>query len=407
MFGLPVIGAAIASFHDSSSAGTSIQLPPENLHGLTISLFQQISRASLEPRSEDDIHAYIKAEVHRVTAKYHHTFDRLRKVTGVNHFLDARSEEIEKRTEGEVPLIPVSHRAVWVGMTSIGNGRGQARLAAKFDTSVVDTIVHHGQYDHRYSTSARDTGVAFERNYLDGTRAEGRVVLDSVYVGGLEAHDVAIGAATESTANPYDCDVIVGMASLTSSQTSALRRPGLVPTLLAQRSIEYNLFGFGLWKDGGAHLNIGHIQPEYQDQIAWAPIQNPELGIWSAPFVISGNEGVQIGVVDTGSSMIVGPYELVRNVIIAAGMVVYEQDGQVYGMYHERGPRPYVSINIAGLNVVLSAESLAHGTREGLTFAGIVGKEHMGGWWLLGGTFLQNVYAVFDGDRQMLGFAPH
>ncbi|KAL9932334.1 hypothetical protein V8E36_008813 [Tilletia maclaganii] len=369
-------------------------------------MFSLFHAQQFEPRSEDDMHTYIKAEVDRVMAKYDHTFDRFREAAGVNHFLDARSEDIEKRTEGELPLTPVLHRAVWVGMISIGNGRGQARLTAKFDTRVVDTIVHHG-YDRRRSRGSRDTGATFEIDYLDSNRAEGRVVLDSVFVAGLEAHNFAIGAATASTVNPDDGDVIVGMASLMSSQTSAFRRPGLIPTLLAQHAIQHNLFGFGLWKDGGARLDIGHTPTEYRGRIAWIPILNPEFGMWTAPFAISGVEGLQIGVVDTGSRMIVGPYELVRNVIIFAGMVDHDQDGQVHGMYHELGPRPYVSINIAGLDVVLSAESLAYETREDLTLASIVGKENMGGWWLLGDTFLQNVYAIFDGDRQMLGFAPH
>ncbi|KAL9932931.1 hypothetical protein V8E36_008186 [Tilletia maclaganii] len=406
MFGLSVIGAAIASTNHSSSAGTSIQLPPKNLRGHTIPLFQQISRAQFESKSEDDMHAYIKAEADRVTAKYHHIFHRFREATDVNHFLDARSEEIEKRTETEVPLIAIPHRAVWVGMISIGNGPGQGRLTAKFDISSVQTVVHHGQYDRRYSLTARNMGTPFEMIYIDGNRARGRVVLDSVYVEGLEADDVALGVATESTVSPDDCDVIVGMASLRSSHASALGRFGLVPTLLAQHSIEYNLLGFGLWKHGGAHLDIGHIPSEYRDRISWTPVLNPELGVWKASFVISGVGGAQIGVVDTGSSVIVGPRELVRDVILAAGMGLYEQDGRTYGTYNELGPRPRVSINIAGLNVVLSAESLAHGTREGLTVACIIGVQNTGGRWLLGTTFLQNVYAVFDGDHQMLGFVP-
>ncbi|KAL9932972.1 hypothetical protein V8E36_008227 [Tilletia maclaganii] len=383
MFGLSFIGAAIASTHQSSSAGTSIQLPPKNLRGHTISLFQQISRAQFESRSEDDMHAYIKAEADRVTAKYRHTFDRFKEATGVNHSLDARSEEIEKRTEVEVPLTLIPHRAVWVGMISIGNGPGQGQLTAKFDTRT-----------------------PFETTYIDGSHARGTVVLDSVYVDRQEARNVAIGVATESTVSPDDCDVIVGMASLRSSQTSGLGRFGLVPTLLAQQSVEYNLLGFGLWMYGRARLDIGHIPSDYRDRISWTPVLNPELGMWNASFVISGVRGAQSGIVDTGSRMIVGPYELVRDVIRAAGMRLYEQDGRAYGTYDELGRRPRVSIKIAGLNVVLSAESLRYGTRDGLTFACIIGVEDTGGRWLLGTTFLQNVYTVFDGDRQMLGFAP-
>ncbi|KAL9938433.1 hypothetical protein V8E36_003056, partial [Tilletia maclaganii] len=249
-------------------------------------------------------------------------------------------------------------------------------------------------------------GANFQIQYHEGTYAEGRVVFESVYVAGLRARHVAIGAATRSTVSPDDCDVIVGMASLMSPETSALRQPGLVPTMLAQGSIEHNLFAFGLWKDREARLDIGHIPAEYLDRISWTPVTHPQLGMWTVRFTISGVDGVQIGVVDTGSRMIVGPYRRVRRMFIHADMEMREENGRVFGQYHELGSQPYFVINIAGLNVVLNGDSLAYGTFEDLTVAGIVGQQNLGNWWLLGAPFLQNVYAVFNGNLRMVGFAP-
>ena len=95
------------------------------------------------------------------------------------------------------------------------------------------------------------------------------------------------------------------------------------------------------------------------------------------------------------------------NVLTAAGMETRTEGGLLYGAYHTDGPTPYVAINIAGLNLVLSGESLAYRNDGPLTIAGIAGRHGMDGWWVLGDTFLQNVYAVFDAEGKRMGFAPH
>ncbi|KAL9933697.1 hypothetical protein V8E36_007355 [Tilletia maclaganii] len=409
MLGLSLISAAMAWPHQGSSIGRSTQLHAGNSTWHTIPLFQQVPHPCFEPRRDADVHAFIKAEGDRVMAKHHLTFDRFKEATGQKHFLDKRSEanRTAKRTDGETSLIPVRGSVAWVGMIVVGTGRGQAPVTAKFDTGALDLIVHHGQYDYSRSTYAEHTGNSFELAYSDGTRAEGRVMLDTVFVADLVAFNLAIGDATTSTVNAYDYQAVVGMTTLVRPEVSALRRPGLIRTLYAQRSIERKLFCFGLWKVEDARLDIGHIAPQYRGLMSWTHILNPQFGMWTAPFLITGVEVVQTAVVDTGTRLVIGPYDLVFNVITAAGMGIRQHDGQLYGTYPTNGPRPYVAISIAGLNVVLSDDSLKYQYHEELTVAGIVGKRDMDGWWILGATFLQNVYAVFDADRLRMGFALH
>ncbi|KAL9932336.1 hypothetical protein V8E36_008815 [Tilletia maclaganii] len=102
-------------------------------------------------------------------------------------------------------------------------------------------------------------------------------------------------------------------------------------------------------------------------------------GLWTIPFTISGVEEAQIAVVDTGARRLVGLYELVKNVITAAGMVVMERNGHVHGVYSASERPPQVSTTIAGLKVVMSAESLAYQKHGEVIVAGIVGKREMDG----------------------------
>ncbi|KAL9932356.1 hypothetical protein V8E36_008835 [Tilletia maclaganii] len=302
-------------------------------------------------------------------------------------------------------LAPVRHGVLWVGLINVGTGRGQTQLTANFDTGAIDTIIHPGQYPFLASSSARYTGKVFQLEYSDGTTAQGRVMLETVSLARLQALDVAIGDSTISTVNADESQAIVGMASLMPPGVSALRRPGLIPTLFAQGSIERRLVCFGLWKDETARLDIGHIAPMYRGRISWTPVLNPEYGIWASSFAISGVAEPQVAIVDTGTSLIIGPYELVFRVIIAAGLLPYEQDGHIHGMYPTNGPRPFVAIHIAGLQFVLTADSLAYQEDGAFTIVGIVGKQGQSGWWVLGDVFLQNVYAVFDTEGRRIGFA--
>ncbi|KAL9932344.1 hypothetical protein V8E36_008823 [Tilletia maclaganii] len=260
MLSLSLISAAIALSYHASSVGRFTELRSTetsiyNSSWHTIPLFQQVPHARFKPRTNKEVHACIKAEVDRATAKQHHTFDRFKEATGEKHFLDKRSEAnlTVKRADGEMPLTPVRSGVAWIGMVIIGSGFGQARVRAKFDTGALDLIIHHSQYDFIRSSSAQHTRDSFQLGYSDGTTAEIRVMLDTVFVAGLVATDLAIGDATYSTADPYDYEAVVGVTTLVRPEVSALRRPGLIPTLYAQGSIPDKVFCFGLWKGGGMH----------------------------------------------------------------------------------------------------------------------------------------------------------
>ncbi|KAL9932343.1 hypothetical protein V8E36_008822 [Tilletia maclaganii] len=397
-----LIRAATPFIRDDNPPGTVHHLYRDGSAGHTIRLFRQShSRAHSESRSEADLHAYVKAEVDRVTNKY--------SAIGFKYFVETRSNEslLQERTTGRVPLTPVRNGMAWIGVISVGTGCGEVPLTANFDTGSSDVIILPGQYDPTRSTSARHTAESFQLTFVDSNNVQGSVILETVQVAGLEARNVPIRHAITSTLNSGGFQSLIGMASLVSPATSTRRQLGLIPKLLEQGCLQYNLFGFGLWQDARALLDLGCVPRQYRGQISWTDIINPEEGFWTCGFGISGLAGAQSAVVDTGTSMITGPMDLVRTVLLQAGMQTYERNGILYGLYRSDGPTPHISISIAGIDLVLSAQSMAYKNRGEFTLVGIAGRRGTSGWWVLGGVFLQNVYAVFDGEALRIGFAPH
>ncbi|KAL9932332.1 hypothetical protein V8E36_008811 [Tilletia maclaganii] len=406
-----LVNATVSMASDAKIFGASHHFLQHGSHRYSIPLHRHLPLTAVGATSDADVHAYVQAHVVRITAKYNRYFDLFRKTTGVRHHLDRRTGESlsYEGMPGRMRLSDVRDGALWVGLLDVGTGLGRVQLTANFDTGSIDCVIpkqNPGLYDPEASKTAKLTGETFEVEYSDGTTLEGDIVLDHVTAAGLEAHSVAIGNAIRSTVNAEDCQAIVGMAFMVPRIHSALYRPGFMSALVEQNLVSRHLFGFGLRLDGSARLDLGHIPLQYRGQISWTPVISPENGMWACAFDISNVREAQIALVDTGTTLILGPVELVRRALTKAGMIIREEDGLLYGAYYTSGSTPQISITVAGRPFVLSAEALAFEYDGDMTIAGIMGKTDVEVNWYLGDVFLQNVYAVFDADRQRIGFAP-
>ncbi|KAL9931805.1 hypothetical protein V8E36_009355 [Tilletia maclaganii] len=373
----------------------------------TINLLRRSTTGGNRFTTEADIYAHVKAHVARVTAKYHRQFDIYEKVMGEKHGFDQRSEQATRSRimAGQEPLTDFRHGTLWRGVIQIGTGPGKVQVTADFDTGSMDTIITPGLYNPAQSATARDTGDTFELSYGDGTGAKGRVLLDTFSVAGLEAKQVAFGNAIDSSLDASAAQAMVGMAPLVPFAMSALRRPGFFSTLVAQHAVPHKVFAFGLWPER-ARLDLGHTAREYHGKLSWTPVVKPKHGMWMASFNITGVKDEQVGMLDTGTTVIIGPAELVRGIFASTGMYVKEQDGQLFGVYKAQGPVPKVSIAVAGRTFVLSADALGYQQHGDLIISGLVGSPNIAGHWIIGDVFFQDAYVVFDAERKRIGVAP-
>ncbi|KAK0524398.1 hypothetical protein OC835_005929 [Tilletia horrida] len=400
-----VAAATAAATNMSSSEGGPI----------TISLSKrqigqgEISRRAVEGAalSEQEIHEVIKAHLSRLQTKYHANFDRFEANTGTKHPLDKRTAACssERKDEGTTPLTSQEGNQLWTGEVAIGTP--PVRVPLDFDTGSSDLFVTPGLYHPDRSSTCEKTGKRFGTGFGDGTHAEGDIYLEDVTVGGLTAHKQAVGNATKSTLDEEGSKGIAGMAF---QKISSFNAPSFIATLIHQSSLAQPVFGFGLWADKDARLDLGHIpQNVFKGDLVWNKADSAS-GFWAVDFEISHVEGRQVGMVDTGTTLIVGPKADVKAMLLAAGMTIKEQDGQIYGVYRADAPTPELALTFNGTRFPISADALLYQKHGDLLVAGIVGSDFWdeGITWVLGDTLLRDVYAVFkqDGEQAEVGFAP-
>ncbi|KAE8234311.1 hypothetical protein CF326_g642 [Tilletia indica] len=360
--------------------------------------------STVEAVSPKDPYVVANAYVANLRIKYHLRFDHFKANTGKTNGFDKRTVETTSLAavpgSGNEPLTDQENELLWTGQ--VGVGTPVQTITLDFDTGSSDTWVNPKIYKPSASSTAKKTGKTFRVAYGDGSNASGDIYLESVTVGGLTALNQAFGNATKSTLQDSGNQGIAGMAFETIAQFNA---PPFFDTLVSQGTAPQNVFAFGLWPEG-ARLDLGQIVAEaYQGDITYSKVDDSD-GFWTTSFEVTGAEGTQTGIIDTGTTLILGPVDVVTAIYKSLGVETQVQDGQVYGVYPTNSP-PTITFTFNGTPFTLSPEALSFQVQGENTIAGLIGGDlGAGPAWIVGDTFLQDVYAVFDKGNLQVGFAP-
>ncbi|KAK0543408.1 hypothetical protein OC846_006425 [Tilletia horrida] len=303
---------------------------------------------------------------------------------------------------GELELVDRYNEILWTGTFSVGTP--PTKLDLVFDTGSSDTWAMPGTYYAGQSQTANETGSKFTVSYGDGSSASGETYTETISVAGITVHDFVFGSATICDMVDRGHQGIVGLAFQSISKFGA---PPFYQAAFDQKAILKNLFGVGLWTKS-ARLDFGAIAEEYEKKLVYSPVDN-KRGWWMTSFGITGLPDSQKGIIDTGTTLIIGPESLVTKVLTAAGCKVVFKDGQVWGKYPTDKP-PKITMTFEGVNYTISDEGLSFAAdpdEPGTMWAGVIGDDMGAGLdWVIGGCFLQDVYAVFDASVPRVGFAP-
>lgn len=277
---------------------------------------------------------------------------------------------------------------------------------------VSDACQMHSTFDPSTSTSWRTDNHGFTINYGTGNLT-GQVGQDTASFAGLSL-DFSFGLANY-TANDFKhfaFDGILGLA-MSSSATGTFMQ-----TLKAKKLLSSLVFSLSLNRDSDGpndgQVTFGGIdKSKYTGEIAYSsvPSKQKDDGVWAIPLDGLGVNGVSAGIsatlgyIDAGTSFIFAPpAELALLMKLIPGSKAYDSNG--YMAYDiPCDTQLAISVTFAGVTYAIPAQDWVARNNETSCVSRLYGYSVNGGTWLMGDTFLKNVYSVFDADQMRIGFA--
>ena len=275
---------------------------------------------------------------------------------------------------------------------------------------------HKERFDQASSTTFTTKNQPLSITYGTG-QMEGIVGSDSVTMGGLTVDNQGFGVASQLSdnflASPFDGIFGLAYKSLAKDQVTPW-----MDNAVQQGLIDKAIFSFYLSNDpgkGDARLIIGEPDPDYyQGEIEWHPLQSlrgnaPEDLYYNITFdgIYSGNQQVPLlcnyvgsckAIVDSGTSLIVGPSEDIENILNTLNLNpdcsnLNEQPSlnfMIGGNNYEVPPEFYV---VKRINQTGQAECTPGLAPSNMTF------------WIFGDAFMRAFYTIFDQGESRVGFA--
>ncbi|KAI0147819.1 aspartic peptidase domain-containing protein [Xylariaceae sp. FL1272] len=260
----------------------------------------------------------------------------------------------------------------------------------------------HNTFGPDDSDSYEEMGKPYSIEYGTGS-VEGTLVQDAVSLAGLTVTmSFGVANSTSDSFTQFPFDGIMGLTTGTNTWLSAL---------LDAKLLDSNIFGIDLSRNSDG-VNDGEIifgstnTDKYTGDISYTALKSQ--GSWIIPMddVTVGGESSGVtgssAYLDTGTSFIFGPPDDVKEMYKLIEGASSSDDGATYTIPCDSDAE--VAFTFSGKSWAISSKDFM--SKNGDTCTGnIYGIEYVPGGWLLGDTFLKNVYSVFDADNQQIGFA--
>ncbi|KAH9832219.1 acid protease [Rhodofomes roseus] len=308
----------------------------------------------------------------------------------------------------------------WAGTISIGTPPQEFLI--DFDTGSADLWVPSTNCTqsacsskHKYnaansSTSAMQSGT-FSIQYGDGSTSSGPVLTDTVSVAGIKSTGQYLSAVT-SLSSGFAADPLDGILGMAYQKISTLSHPPFVNQAKSEGSIKDAVFGMKL-AHTGSELYIGGTDTSlYQGSVEYHAITGS--GFWqiSGASALVNNKTTNSGfqtVIDSGTTIMYGPPSAVKTFYASVpDSSVFDSTNGFYQFPCDSVPP--VAFNWGGKNWNVSAANFNLGqTSSGSKYCvGALAGQDLGlggNVWLLGDSYMKNVYSVFSFDQNSVGFA--
>jgi len=281
----------------------------------------------------------------------------------------------------------------------------------------------HNRYDHDDSSTYKPNGTEFSIQYGSGSLS-GYLSTDTVCVAGVCVTDQTFAEAIKEPGITFIAARFDGILGMGFPQIAVDGVTPVFHTMIDQGVVEAPVFSFFLNRDPdaevGGEMVLGGSDPNYYTgEFIYVPVQRE--GYWEIAMEDMAANGETIGcnggctaIVDTGSSLLVGPTKQTNAINqMIGGNELVPGTGQYFIDCGKIDTLPAVDLTIAGnkftltgRDYVLEVTQCILGQCQTQCISGFMGLDlPMGEWWILGDVFLGKYYTEFDVGQSRVGFA--
>ncbi|XP_008158487.2 cathepsin D [Eptesicus fuscus] len=287
--------------------------------------------------------------------------------------------------------------------------------------------IHH-KYNSGKSSTYVENGTTFDIHYGSGSLS-GYLSQDTVSVpcnsgqaalGGVKVERQVFGEATKQPGITFIAAKFDGILGMAYPRISVNNVVPVFDNLMQQKLVEKNIFSFYLNRDPsaqpGGELMLGGTDSKFYKgplsylnvtRKAYWQVHMEQVDVGSGLTLCK--EGCE-AIVDTGTSLIVGPVDEVRELQKAIGAVPLIQ-GEYMIPCEKVSSLPEVTLKLGGKDYKLRAEDYTLKVSQGgktICLSGFMGMDippPAGPLWILGDVFIGRYYTVFDRDENRVGLA--
>ncbi|KAF8626441.1 hypothetical protein AX15_004875 [Amanita polypyramis BW_CC] len=343
-------------------------------------------------------------------------------VTETSFSPDYNGHRLSTRQSGSEALTDQEQDTEWTGIAFVGTPPQQ--FIVDFDTGSSDlwipsiecktsSCANKRLYNSSWSSTSKNQPGQFSIRYGDGSNVNGTVFTDTVTVAGIKAEGQFLAGAT-SISDLFTTDPTDGILGLGFPAISQLRHNPFFLTASEQGTVSPSSFAFYL-SSNNSELHLGGPNSGLFTGSIEAHGLSVDRGFWqigNAHINLNGQQAVLNGletIIDTGTSIIVAPPDEAASFYgQVPGSSLFDKTNGLYEFPCNSVPE--VSFGWGGREWIVTADNFNLGqTDTGSSMCvGAISGQDLGlgsNVWLLGDSFLKNVYTVFDTNAKTVGFA--
>ncbi|KAF9221225.1 acid protease [Gyrodon lividus] len=376
-----------------------------------------LSKRSLSLNADKSVNLEVlNSHVALTRAKMLHGFDSFEN-TGASN--PSAVERARKRASSGLPLDPFDvgqYSDIWFGTITIGTPPQTHTVV--FDTGSGDLILPgfdcddscdgHAIYNPAWSSTSVNLSEPFAIEYKNGDSGFGQLYTDNVTIVGLTATGQTISVASHySNGLRIDRFIADGLLGMGFQFISSRLQSPVFHALVAQGQTDEPVFAFSFTATGPELYLGGTNQAMYTGDFTYA--QLIELSYWQVnmdSIVVNGQTLLSdvACIIDTGSNLIHGHPKEVQVLYEATGGIPEPVDNRFYAFPCDDVPS--VSFIFGGTSFPMPAEAFNMGPSPSVPLycIGAIMASNAPHW-VIGTTFLKNVYTAFDVGNLRVGFA--